>query len=71
MILSLSLTGCGSAVTANKLAGKPDRPMISKQYEDNLMKAGALMGWDIVRQAQSHEVDWLGYAEKMENRAGY
>src|SRR5512139_1830321 len=66
MSLSVGLTSCGTT-TANKLAGKPDRPVISSQYQALLMKAGPT----VTKEAQKHEWDWQGYADKMENRAGY
>lgn len=62
----ISFVGCGT-ITANKIVGKPDRPIISAEYQSMLMKAGP----DVTKAAQNHEWDWQGYADKMEMRAGY
>lgn len=42
----------------------PARPMISLKYQEMLIKAGP----DIAKEGLKHEVDWHGFADKMERR---
>ena len=46
---------------------KPGRPRISQDYEALLLAAPPALQ----KEAQKHEWDWHGYADKMEMRAGY
>ena len=46
---------------------KPPRPRISQSYENLLIEAPPTLQ----KEAQKHEWDWQGYADKMEMRAGY
>lgn len=66
MIFVVGLTGCITMGPTTKIP-PPDRPRISAKYQTMLMKAGQ----DIAKEAMRHEWDWHGYADKMENRAGY
>jgi hypothetical protein len=68
MILSAALMSCATTekVPTNK-AEKPPRPRISQKYQDLLMAGPP----ELVQEAQKHEWDWHGYADRMEMRAGY
>lgn len=64
------MIGCATTKeipTAAKLVGKVERPFISRHYQGLLIKAGP----EICKEAQKHEWDWHGYADKTEMRAGY
>jgi hypothetical protein len=57
---------CGSTGPTTKIE-KPGRPRISQEYEALLMAAPPALQ----KEAQKHEWDWHGYADKMEMRAEY
>lgn len=42
----------------------PARPIISLEYQEMLMRAGPATA----KAGLKHEVEWHGYADKMENR---
>ena len=42
----------------------PARPMISLGYQEMLIKAGP----ELTQEGLKHEVEWHGYADKMEKR---
>ena len=65
-ILSGALMSCGTTGPTIKVE-KPSRPRISQSYENLLLIASP----DLRKEAQKHEWDWHGYAEKMELRSGY
>jgi len=65
-ILSGALTSCGTTGPTTKIE-KPLRPRISQTYENLLLAAPSALQ----KEAQKHEWDWHGYADKMEMRAGY
>ncbi|MDD2903715.1 MAG: hypothetical protein PHU44_14920 [Syntrophales bacterium] len=65
-ILSAALTSCGTTGPTTKI-DKPPRPRISQPYENLLLQAPP----GLQKEAQKHEWDWHGYADKMEMRAGY
>jgi hypothetical protein len=42
----------------------PPKPTISLHYQEMLIKAGP----EVAKEGLKHEVDWLGWADKMERR---